>query len=94
MHGIPTWEHRDPAEFRAAARKDILAHYETTFFEDVSIVSIEKDEIGYGDEGTSLFKAVDEKGREWWGRKVVVVSGVKDIMPDIEGYEKCWVSGM
>ncbi|KUJ17694.1 uncharacterized protein LY89DRAFT_615901 [Mollisia scopiformis] len=91
MHGVPTWEHRDPAEFRAAARKDILAHYDTTFFEDVAVEKIENHQR---EDGTSLFKATDEQGREWWGRKVVLVSGVKDIMPDIPGYEECWASGI
>jgi len=90
MHGIPTWEHRDPAEWRAATRKDILANYETTFFEDVGVRSLEKMEGGRG----TLFKAVDVNGKEWWGRKVVLATGIKDIMPEIEGYESCWVKGM
>lgn len=97
MHGLPTWEHRDSADFRVAARKDILQNYATTFFEDVGIERIEKMEDGWdgkGDKGKTLFKVVDENGKEWWGRKVVLVSGVKDIMPDIKGYVECWVSGM
>ncbi|KAH9204018.1 hypothetical protein DL95DRAFT_320215 [Leptodontidium sp. 2 PMI_412] len=87
MHGVLTWEHRDAAEFRAAARKDILANYNTTFFENSTISKLEK----FGrDDGTSLFKAINETGKEWWGRKVVLATGIKDIMPDIEGYEECW----
>jgi len=27
MHTIPTWDHKDPKEFRAAARKDLLTNY-------------------------------------------------------------------
>jgi thioredoxin reductase len=91
MHGVLTWEHRDSAEWRAAARKDILAHYQTTFFEDVGIVSISK---GQREDGNSLFTAVDENGKEWWGRKVVLASGIKDVMLDIEGYEECWAKSM
>lgn len=96
MHGLPTWEHLPASEFREAARKDILKHYSaTTHFEDVGIVRVEKIKEGLdGDEEKSLFKAIDERGREWWGRKVVIVSGVKDVMVDIEGYKECWVSGM
>jgi pyruvate/2-oxoglutarate dehydrogenase complex dihydrolipoamide dehydrogenase (E3) component len=91
MHGVPTWEHKDPAEFRAATRKDIVANYSTTFFEEVGIKSLEKS----GKEGGgTLFKATDENGKEWWGRKVVLATGIKDIMLDIEGYEECWVKGM
>ncbi|KAG4429913.1 hypothetical protein IFR05_014602 [Cadophora sp. M221] len=91
MHGVLTWEHRDAAEFRAAARKDILANYNTTSFEDTTISKIEKFER---DNGRSLFKAIDDAGKEWWGRKVVLATGVKDIMLDIEGYDECWGSAI
>lgn len=91
MHGILTWEHRDPAEYRAAARKDLLAHYDTISFEDISIAQVEKLQRP---DGSSLFRAVDERGSEWWGRKLVIATGVGDIMLNIEGYEKCWGTGM
>ncbi|KAH7323794.1 putative pyridine nucleotide-disulfide oxidoreductase [Rhexocercosporidium sp. MPI-PUGE-AT-0058] len=91
MHGVLTWEHRDAADFRAAARKDILAHYSTTSFEDITISKIEKFERA---DGTSLFKATDEIGKEWWGRKVVLATGIKDIMPNIKGYDECWGSAI
>lgn len=91
MHGIPTWEHQDPADYRAAARKDILDHYDTASFQDVSIKSLEKKE---GKDGNMIFKAVDENGTEWWGRRVALASGIQDIMPDIGGYKDCWVKGM
>jgi thioredoxin reductase len=91
MHGIPTWEHRDPADFRKATREDILAHYDTVSFQDVSIKNIERTER---EDGSSLFKAVDETGKEWWGRKVVLATGIKDIMLDIPGYEENWAHSM
>ncbi|KAH8656714.1 hypothetical protein BGZ60DRAFT_384631 [Tricladium varicosporioides] len=91
MHGIPTWEHRSATEFRAAAREDILRHYDTVSFQDVKIDKIEKQEW---QEGRTLFKATDADGKEWWGRKVVLASGIRDVMPDIEGYEECWVDGI
>lgn len=93
MHNVLTWEHRDSSEFRSAARKDLLAHYDTIFFEDdVTISSIEKIELK---EGKSVFKAVDGKTeKEYWGRKVVLCTGITDLMPEIEGYEECWVKGI
>lgn len=91
MHGVLTWEHRNPAEFRAAARRDILANYDTTFFEDVTISEVKKLQMY---DGSSLFRAIDETGKEWWGRKVILATGIKDIMPDIDGYEQCWTTGM
>lgn len=91
MHGVPTWEHRNPADFRAAAKKDILAHYNTVKFQEVGIANLEKSER---DDGSSLFKATDETGKEWWGRKVVIATGLKDVMLDIEGYKENWGSSM
>ncbi|KAF7922317.1 uncharacterized protein EAE97_011059 [Botrytis byssoidea] len=42
MHTVSTWDHRDPSEFRAASREDILARYNTICFEDVGIQTIER----------------------------------------------------
>lgn len=91
MHGVPTWEHRDPADFRAAVKEDILAHYDTVSFEDTEIKTIEKTSR---EDGASLFKAVDATGKEWWGRKVVIATGITDIMLDIPGYAENWAHSM
>lgn len=91
MHGVPSWEHRDPAEFRQAVKADIKAHYDTVKFQEATIDTIEKTER---DGGTTLFKATDTAGREWWGRKVVLASGIKDIMLDIPGYKENWAHSM
>lgn len=68
-----------------------MANYNTTSFEDTTISRIVKLER---EDGTSLFKAIDERGIEWWGRKVVLATDIKDIMPDIEGYAECWGTAM
>jgi alkyl hydroperoxide reductase subunit AhpF len=91
MHAVPSWDHRDPAEFRAATKRDLLARYNTTSFIDVGKKTVTK---SAKEDGSSLFEAVDEEGKSWWGRKVVLATGIKDIFPDIEGYEECWIKGM
>ena len=61
------------------------------------IKSVEKIRGGEGSEGAdskTLFRAVDESGVEWWGRKIVLAVGVRDVMLEMEGYEECWVKGM
>lgn len=87
MHAVPTWDHRDAKDFRAAARKDLLARYNTTQFQDVKVESISRTDSG-------LFKAIDAMKAEWLGRKVILATGVRDIYPDIEGYDECWSYGM
>ncbi len=87
MHVVPTWDHRDPADYRAAARKELSTRYSTTRLEDVKIESIKPVDKG-------LFMATDAKGTEWLGKKVVLATGVTDVFPDIIGYGECWVKGM
>lgn len=87
MHVVPTWDHRDSKDFRAAARKDLLARYNTTQFQDVKVESISRTDSG-------LFKAIDAMKTQWLGRKVILATGVRDIYPDIEGYDECWACGM
>ncbi|TGO09821.1 hypothetical protein BTUL_0153g00070 [Botrytis tulipae] len=90
MHTVSTWDHRDPSEFRAASREDILARYKTICFENVGIQTVEKISKDGDGEGSGIFKAIDDTGKGWWGRKLVLATGVRDIMVDIEGYEECW----
>lgn len=85
MHTVPTWDHRDPAEFRSAAITG-LERYGTITVENVEIEAIKKN-----DDGTF---EVTSAGTTWTGKKVVLASGVEDIFPDIAGYAECWVSAM
>jgi hypothetical protein len=62
MHGVLTWEHRDAADFRAVARKDLLAHYDAVTFEDMGIKTIKKTAR---EDGSSLFRATNKNSHEW-----------------------------
>lgn len=86
MHTVPTWDHRDPGEFRTAARAD-LERYGSVTIEDVEIESLKRQDDG-------LFEAAAADGRAWTAKKVVLATGVEDVFPDIPGYADCWVSGM
>ena len=86
MHTIPTWDHKNPAEFRAKARKD-LERYNTVTFQTTEITTVKKNEDGH-------FEAIGENGQTWTGRKLILATGVEDVYPNIEGYAKCWVEGM
>ncbi|CCD49858.1 hypothetical protein BofuT4_P095660.1 [Botrytis cinerea T4] len=45
MHMVPTWDHKDPKDFRAATKESILARYSTIQFLDIGVTSIEKKPI-------------------------------------------------
>ena len=87
FHNIITWDHKDPKEFRQAAKQNILDRYNTIQFENVEVAKLEKREDG-------KFVATDANGKAWVGKKVVIATGVKDVYPDIEGYGECWGYGM
>ena len=84
MHMVPAWDHREPAEFRAAARRDIAARYaEFIKFEDIAVEKIEK-------VGDAHFKVRDSSGKERDFRKVILAVGSSNVFPDIEGYADVW----
>ncbi|KAI1421999.1 thioredoxin reductase glit [Xylaria sp. FL1777] len=86
IHVMPTWDHKDPEEFRAAARLD-LERYDTIQLHRVEIMKISKNADG-------LFEATDHNDRQWLGRKVILASGVQENYPDVRGYEECWARGI
>lgn len=87
MHNLAAWDHKSPEEFRREARERVLARYDTIRFEETDIKRVEKSAEGQ-------FNAVDSLGKVWTGRKLVLANGVRDIFPDIEGYDECWATGM
>jgi gliotoxin/aspirochlorine biosynthesis thioredoxin reductase len=86
MHTLSTWDHRSPKEHRDAARAEALDRYDTVKLHDSAVESIRKTDKG--------FEAVSADGETWASRKLILASGVSDIMPNIEGYNSCWVKGM
>ncbi|KAH8680518.1 thioredoxin reductase glit [Xylariales sp. PMI_506] len=87
MHNVPGWDHRPPSEFREKAKADILERYSTVQFRDVEVAKVEKLDNG-------KFRATDTQGQEYLGKKVVIATGVRDIMPDIPGYAELWGSSI
>ena len=86
MHTVPTWDHRDPEEYRAAAMKD-FERYGTVKVENVEIEKVRQTDQG-------LFEATGKNGQVYTGHKLILATGVEDVYPDIEGYSDCWVSAM
>ncbi|KAI5921266.1 thioredoxin reductase glit [Camillea tinctor] len=90
MHNVLGWDHADPAALRARARADLAARYGDTaeVRDGVEVVKVEK--LEDGEKKRTRFRAVDAKGRVYEGRKLVVASGIQDVMPDIPGYAELW----
>ncbi|PKS08395.1 hypothetical protein jhhlp_005339 [Lomentospora prolificans] len=87
MHNFLGWDHQNPANLRAKGREDLMARYKTVTIENTTIQQVRKTELG-------TFEAFDDKGRKWTGRKVVLATGVKDVFPNIHGFDECWGRGI
>ncbi|KAI0138615.1 hypothetical protein F4776DRAFT_619199 [Hypoxylon sp. NC0597] len=83
IHMVPTWENKDPKEFRASAKRDIQANYPTIQFSDTSVSKVEK-------QNDSHFVLWDGNGKEWHFRKVLLAVGSADTYPNVEGYDQLW----
>lgn len=80
-HNFLTQDGKTPAEISAIARQQ-AAQYPTVQFYDGLAVSGTKRENG--------FEITTQAGEVFTGRKLLFATGVKDIMPDIEGFAECW----
>ncbi|SMQ51364.1 unnamed protein product [Zymoseptoria tritici ST99CH_3D7] len=87
MHNVVTWDHRDPADFRAKAWADLWARYDTIHIEESNVESIRRN-------GDGRFEATDGKGKVWTGKKVALAVGMEDVYPDIPGYDVVWARGV
>ncbi|TGJ84724.1 hypothetical protein E0Z10_g4030 [Xylaria hypoxylon] len=87
MHNVSGWDHETPFDFRLKTMSNIMTRYSTIQFRDVGVVSVRKLESG-------RFEAEDDVGEKYEGRKVVIASGIRDIMPDIPGYSQLWGKGI
>lgn len=86
MHTPATWDHQNPAIFRAASRKD-LERYGTVTVENKEVTRVQKVEDG-------LFKESTDGDKSWTARKIILATGVVDVFPETEGYVECWIKGM
>lgn len=87
LHGVPGFDHVDPEVFRTKAKGDLLRRYDTVKFKKAHVEEARRLEGGN-------FQVTDGRGKTYEGRKLVLATGVQDIMPQIEGYGLCWGRGM
>lgn len=87
MHNVLTWDHKSPADFRASARANILSRYEGVVFRESRVDNIVKLQ-------DDTFEVTDESGGKTAGRKVVLATGVSDVMPEIQGFGELWGRSM
>ncbi|CAI6237990.1 unnamed protein product [Periconia digitata] len=83
MHMIPTWDGRDPEDFREAARKNTGERYPLISFVDAKITKAKRLE-------DETFEIEDGEGKTWRGKSLVLATGVEDVLVDPPGLDECW----
>ncbi|KAK8040909.1 Thioredoxin reductase gliT [Apiospora phragmitis] len=90
MHMVSTWDHRPPRDYLAASRAELTRRYpDQCIFVDGEIATIKR-----VSEGPSIFEASDAAGNQWRGQKVILATGVRDLLPFIDGLDDCWGHGV
>ncbi len=80
-HNFITHDGKTPLEIRKLARKDV-EKYETVHFYEGEVSGMKKN--------AGLFQVELSSGDVLYAKKMILASGVKDMMPDIPGFTQCW----
>ncbi|BAP33047.1 thioredoxin-disulfide reductase [Chryseobacterium sp. StRB126] len=80
-HNFITHDGKTPREIAELAKADV-EQYKTVYFFDGRAVKLIKSGNSYEAEVSS--------GERFYAKKIILASGIKDIMPDIPGFAECW----
>lgn len=80
-HNFITHDGDTPASISAKAKEQVLAYPTITFVNDKAIKAVKID---------NSFEITTKSGKTFVAQKLLLATGVKDIMPDITGFSECW----
>ncbi|MCL7988105.1 NAD(P)/FAD-dependent oxidoreductase [Sphingobacterium sp. lm-10] len=80
-HNFLTQDGKTPAEISAIAREQV-AQYNTIEFASDSVVT--------ASQLNGLFVVDTANGLHYQTRKLILATGIRDIMPEIPGFSECW----
>lgn len=80
-HNFFTQDGQTPKEILSIARKQ-LSEYKTV--ELLTGLAIEGKKTAHG------FEVITESGKSYTAKKLIFATGIKDIMPSIDGFAECW----
>lgn len=80
-HNFLTRDGERPALISEKAKAEVLA-YDTVTFLNERAVSATQTAKG--------FEIITQAGEVFSGRKLIFATGIKDILPEIKGFEECW----
>lgn len=80
-HNFLTHDGRPPADVAAEAKAQVLAYDTVTFLDGLV--------TGATDTGNGFVVEV-AAGQQFGAKKLLFATGVKDLLPDLEGFADCW----
>ncbi len=80
-HNFVTHDGKTPSEISKLAKKDV-EKYNTVSFYNGTAVKTQNTSHG--------FKIETSSGEKFNSKKLIIASGVRDVMPDIPGFAECW----
>ncbi|MGH1519251.1 NAD(P)/FAD-dependent oxidoreductase [Chryseobacterium sp. JK1] len=80
-HNFITHDGKTPKEIGELAKKDVEKYNTIHFYEGTALKAIKKE---------NGFEVETVSGDKFGAKKIILASGVKDVMPDIPGFAECW----
>ncbi|PWN61842.1 NAD(P)/FAD-dependent oxidoreductase [Chryseobacterium viscerum] len=80
-HNFITHDGKTPAEIAQLAKKDVEKYNTVKFYNGTVTKTIK---------ATEGFDVEISSGEKFHAKKLILASGIKDIMPDIPGFAECW----
>jgi thioredoxin reductase len=83
LHTVPGWDHKNPKEFRDTSRKQIEENYQRVRFGLVAVSAADN-------KSDSCFHVVDDTGKIWQVKKLILAIDSSDVLPELKGYNELW----
>ncbi|MBP2833451.1 NAD(P)/FAD-dependent oxidoreductase [Aquimarina sp. U1-2] len=80
-HNFITQDGAPPASISAIAKEQVLAYPKVQFLQDTAKRGLQTN---------NRFEIITESGQSFQSRKLIFATGIKDILPEIEGFADCW----
>lgn len=80
-HNFITQDGAVPSAIAASAREQVLRYKSVQFVEDLAV---------QGRPTATGFEIITRSGEKFAAKKLIFATGVKDVLPEIKGFEDCW----
>jgi len=80
-HNFLTQDGSTPKEIAELAKSQVAQYNSVKFYDGLAVE---------GKRSNGGFEITTSKGDVFWAKKLVMASGIKDLMPEIQGFSECW----